>query len=188
MFSNNLTKLLVTFIMILNTQSATAAIVDITISGLQYQDLAAFDLNVNFNPNQNSVAIEEYSLTNALGRFDLYEAFDLSTPYTSNSNIVNLSVLSLLDDLSWQPETFTLASIEFTTEDDISPNISLSEIILSDTTGNYIPFSVSGSNINVSAVPLPSTILLLGVTLILFTTFENITLQKRFRINNAHNY
>jgi hypothetical protein len=148
---------------------ASAAIVDITVSGLDGQgiDLAAFDLNVSWDDSED-LHYDSHTLTEHLGQFSLYEAEDLSTPYVAGSNNLNLSVISYLHDLDGQPNNFTLASLTFLGDQDPTNNIHLSDIILSDQFGNSIQFEVSGTHIsaNVSAIPLPGSIWLMGFSLV----------------------
>jgi hypothetical protein len=142
----------------------SAAIVNITISELDNQnlDLAAFDLNVSWD-NSGNFLYDSYAMTEYLGQFSLNEAEDLSTPYVTGSNNLNLSVISYLHDLDTQPGNFTLASLTFQGEEDPTHSIYLSDIILSDRFGNSIQFEVSGTHI--TAVPLPGSIWLMGFSL-----------------------
>jgi hypothetical protein len=154
---------LVAFSFVLNP--ASAAIVDITVSGLDREglDLAAFDLNVSWDDSGN-FHYDSYVLTEYLGHYSLHEAEDLSTPYVEGSNHLNLSVLSYLQNLDVQPGNFTLASLTFLGDQDPTQNnFHLSGIILSDQFGNSIPYLHSGSHISI--VPLPGSIWLMGFSL-----------------------
>ncbi|MBL0715890.1 MAG: hypothetical protein JJV98_19560 [Desulfosarcina sp.] len=162
-------------ILLLNTVLFTAAPavaaprpfeVDVTISGLGGFDLGAFDLNVNYD--DALLAVDSYTLTGELGSFagpdPAYpDAADWSLGDDS-SGIVNLAVISYLEDFSTQPDAFTLATLTFTGDSTGLADISLSDIILSDDFGDPISFTVSGTDIN--AVPIPGAALLLGSGLV----------------------
>ena len=133
-------------------QSASAS-VDITISGLENFDLAAFDLNLNYD--DGTMIFMDYTLTEELGSFDLLDAEDWSFG-DDGFGTVNLAVVSYLFDFSSQSDSFTLATVNF----DFDGDVYLSDIVLSDEFGDAIPFTVNGTDI--SAVPVPGAIWLLG--------------------------
>jgi hypothetical protein len=146
-----------------NITPASSAIVHITISGLDNQDLAAFDFNASWD-STGDYYYDSYTLTEHLGQFSLNEAENLSTPYVTGSNSLNLSVISYLQDLDAQPDAFTLASLRFYGNQDPTSDIELSDIILSDQFGNAI--SLDNSTIRMSVVPLPGSIWLMGFSLL----------------------
>jgi hypothetical protein len=140
--------------------------VDIDIFGLDRFNLAAFDLNVNYDSNM--LTFDSYTLTNELGSFtvsaDGPEAEDWSLG-DDGSGTVNLAVLSSLSDFTGQPDAFTLATLIFSGEERAIGDISLSHIIISDDFGNTIPFTASDTKINAGGspgpIPIPGTIWLL---------------------------
>ena len=113
--------------------TAMAYNVDIDIVGLDRFNLAAFDLNVNYD--DNLLIFDSYTLTNELGSFtvpaDGPEAEDWSLG-DNGSGIVNLAVLSSRSDLSDQPHAFTLATLFFSGEERAIGDVRLSHIVLSD--------------------------------------------------------
>ena len=136
---------------------ASAAFVDITISELIYQDLAGFELDVNYD--STALTLDYYTLTDELGSFSAGDAEEWSLG-DDGIGTFNLSVLSYLMDFSTQSDDFILATLSFSGDDSAISNIILSNIILSDPYGEAIPFSVNGTDINV--VPEPGTMCLMG--------------------------
>ena len=141
---------------------AAAYDIDITISGLSGLDLAAFDLNVNYD--DTLLTFEDYTLTGQLGSFSS-DAEDWSFG-DDGFGTVNLSILSYLMDFSAQSDAFTLATISFSGDESAMAAISLSDIILSEPAGNAIAYAVAGTDI--SAVPVPGAIWLMGSGLLGF--------------------
>jgi hypothetical protein len=149
--------------------TAMAHIVDIDVFGLDRFNLAAFDLNVNYD--DNLLTFDSYTLTNELGSFTVPdegpEAEDWSLG-DDGSGTVNIAVLSSLNDFSGQPDAFTLATLSFSGEDRAIGDISLSQIVLSDDFGNTISFTASGTKIYAGQssgpgyIPIPGSIWLLG--------------------------
>lgn len=146
--------------------TAMAHNVDIDIFGLDRFNLAAFDLNVNYD--DILLTFDSYTLTNELGSFtvpvDGSEAEDWSLG-DDGSGTVNLTVLSSFSDFSDQQDDFTLATLFFSGEERAIGDISLSHIVLSDDFGNTIPFTANGTKINVEQspdpIPIPGSIWLL---------------------------
>lgn len=135
--------------------------VDVTISGLGGFDLAAFDLNVNYD--DELLDFGSYTLSEELGSFDEGDAEDWSLG-DDGSGTVNLAVVSYLIDFSTQPDDFTLATLTFSGNSTGLDGIGLSDIILSDDFGDPIPFTVRSTDIN--AVPIPGAVWLLGSALV----------------------
>jgi len=140
---------------------AAAYEIDVTVSGLGGFDLGAFDLNVNYD--DELLTFGSYTLSEELGSFGEGDAEDWSLG-DIGSGTVNLAVLSYLFDFSTQPDAFTLATLTFSGDEAGLAGISLSDIILSDDLGDPIPFTVSGTDI--SAVPIPGAVWLLGSALV----------------------
>jgi hypothetical protein len=148
---------------------AMAYTVDITISNLSpNQELAAFDLNVNFN--NDLLKLDSYELTKELGSFtNPDDAQDWSLGNVAPGT-VNLAVMSYRSDFSSQPNNFTLAKLSFIGDESAIDSISLSNIVLSDASGHHYQagdFSYSGTSINMDLrpAPIPGAIWLLGTGL-----------------------
>lgn len=143
-------------------------VLDIDITGLESFDLGAFDLDVDYD--ENSYEFHDYFLTDALGSISFGDAEDWSFGNNDTAGTVNLSILSYLDDLGYQPSAFTLATLVFSGDDapvalnDMPAEFNLSINELSDSFGDAIPFTISGTEIN--AVPAPAAAWLLGSGLI----------------------
>jgi PEP-CTERM motif len=103
------------------------------------------------------------------------------------TDLIELFVVSLLSDLSFQPDPLTLAALSFT---GISVGTSplffspLSDDSLSDAFGNGLTADILGASVTVTApIPEPSTLLLLGSGLLGFTGLRRrigSSIRKRF--------
>lgn len=148
--------------------------VDIVISDLINEDLAAFDFNVNFN--DTILSIDSYMLHDHLGSIPV-DAIDLSDMNFS-PGVINLQELSLLFDfeLLSQPDEFTLARLSFTGIGTGSSDLVISgsssqffgaTFVESSPLANDIFPNIETGNITVNApIPEPSTIFLLGIGLL----------------------
>ncbi|WP_419660787.1 uncharacterized protein Dvar_11940 [Desulfosarcina variabilis str. Montpellier] len=132
--------------------------VDITISNLGDFNLASFDLDVTYD--SSLLTFSDYTLTEELGSFTGPDPISPDAEDWSWGDYalgtVNLAVVSYLDDLSSQPDTFTLATLSFSGDESALDAISISYLDLSDDFGDPIPVSVNGTHINV--VPIPGAI------------------------------
>ena len=134
--------------------------IEIMVSGLEDVDLGAFDLNVNYDDSRLSFV--NYLLGSQLGVIP-----DDATDWSEGDlggGVINLAELSLLDDLSFQLDSFTLATLTFEGAGvGISP-LSFSDVDLGDELGD--PIGVFMENGSVNVVPVPAAIWLFGSGLI----------------------
>lgn len=130
--------------------------VDVRISDLAAgADLGAFDFNVLFN--SGVLSLTGYTLGAALGDLSVFEALDASLG-NSVSGVFNLAEISLLSDLAFQQDSFTLATLYFTAVASGSSALSLGDVVLGDAFGNAVAADLGGAA--VSAVPEPQALLL----------------------------
>lgn len=150
---------------------STPLVVDLFISGLAPGvDLGAFDLNVSFDAAV--LGLGAVAFGTELGDPALVEslpAFFLVAP-----GLLNVSNLSLLFDLSFQPDAFALATLTF---DTLFPGVSAITISggaippgdsLSDASGVALSATFAPGEVTVTsvgAVPEPSGLLLLSTGL-----------------------
>ena len=144
-------------------------ILDVVISNLLNADLGAFDIDVSYDPS--ILSFDAYALTDNLGEIALGDADDWSFGDLGGGT-VNIAELSLLWDLSFQADSFTLASLSFTSVGQGSSGLSFSNAILGDYWGDSIPATLNVGNIEVmnsansTPVPEPATIFVLGTGLV----------------------
>ena len=131
--------------------------IDIMISGLEEStDIGTFDFNINYD--DSILVYNSYILGNGLGVIpDDTEDWSLGD---LGGGIINIAELSDLDDLSFQPDEFTLATITFTGNTVGTSALSFSAIDLGDTWGAPVEFSQNDGSIQV--VPIPASLYLLG--------------------------
>ncbi|WP_377704392.1 PEP-CTERM sorting domain-containing protein [Pseudoduganella sp. UC29_71] len=130
--------------------------VDVRVSDLAAgADLGAFDFNVLFN--SGVLSLTGYTLGAALGDLSVFEALDASLG-NSVSGVFNLAEISLLSDLAFQQDSFTLATLYFTAVASGSSALSLGDVVLGDAFGNAVAADLGGAA--VSAVPEPQALLL----------------------------
>ena len=148
--------------------STTAAVganvaVEVRVEGLgPAQDLAAFDFKVLFDASK--LSFSSYTLGNGLGDLGLFEALDFSAG-TVASGVLNLAEVSFLFDLGAQGDSFTLATLNFTSLVDGGSMLSFMNATLSDAFGNALTASTGSAA--VTAVPEPGTPYLLMSVLVL---------------------
>lgn len=130
--------------------------VDVRLSDLTAgADVGAFDFNVLFNSSVFSLT--GYSLGGALGDLASFEAFDVGSGHGA-SGVFNLAEISLLSDLSFQHDSFTLATLHFTALTKGDSALSLGGVVLGDANGGALSADLSGATI--SAVPEAETMLM----------------------------
>lgn len=142
--------------------------VDIFISGLGNDNLAAFDFNVNYD--DSILTFISYTLYDGLGMIDssdpLADATDLSWG-DLGGGVINLSELSWLPDFNSQADTFTLATLSFTGIAKGNGTLSISNTILSDELGAPLDTISNTAGITVAApVPEPGTMGLFSIGLL----------------------
>ena len=89
-------------------------------------DLSTFDLNVTFD--QAMLTFNSYTLGDQLGSIGNVDPDDDALDLSSGDlggGVINLSELSWLDDLSAQPDAFTLAVLSFTAMDSGNTTLSI---------------------------------------------------------------
>ncbi|MDM8522465.1 VPLPA-CTERM sorting domain-containing protein [Desulfococcaceae bacterium HSG8] len=131
--------------------------VDIVVSGLENDDLGTFDFNVNYD---NSVLdFNDYTLGTGLGDISDYDALNWGDGNLGGT--IHLRELSLLDDLSFQSDSFALATLSFTGIGMGNSPLSFPEDpILGDFSGDSL--SANPESGNISVIPIPGSLWLLG--------------------------
>ena len=142
--------------------------IDIVISEMEFDDFATFDFNINYD--DTVLAFDSYTLGSQLGDISSGDADDWSwgQGYLGDGTFVgggtiHLSEFSWLWDLSFQPDSFTLATVSFSGINSGISSLSFSNVILGDDWAN--PLFADLETGTVSPVPEPATILLLGTGL-----------------------
>ena len=134
--------------------------VDVVIGGLGAgEDVGAFDFNVLFN--DAVLAFDSYSLTDNLGDISAGDASDWSWGDLGGGT-ANLAELSWLGDLSFQPDSFTLATLSFTGIGAGTSLLFFDSVLISDAWGYDICTIPGAGAVSVAPVPEPGTFLLLG--------------------------
>lgn len=115
--------------------------------------LAGFDVNVNFDPSLvqfDTVTFGDPGLGNLLA--PVTPSVDLVTPSSGSLNLLSLSVDSPGDLDAAQPDSFTLATLNFTALTPGAAGFTLSDVILSDVLGDRLQFDGSeGATVNILA-------------------------------------
>jgi hypothetical protein len=138
--------------------------VDVLISDLGAdEDLSTFDFQLHFDAGL--LKFKSYSLGEQLGNLGAGEAFDFSLGLLQAADRVQLGLVSMLSDFAVQPGAFRLATLSFDTIGTGSGPLSLGQVTLGDAWGAPLSASLSGTSLQVSAVPEPASLLLLAAGL-----------------------
>lgn len=129
---------------------------DIGISGLEENEqIGGYDFDLFFDPSIFSFS--GYKLSDNLGSLTNSQALDFSAGLTGSGK-VNLSSISLIDNLSFQPGAFSLASVTFNAIGEGSGEFSLPNVLLSDFFGEEITAEIKSASVSsvpeASAMPL----------------------------------
>jgi hypothetical protein len=140
---------------------------ELKVSGLENDDLGGFDVDLGYDANY--LAFSDYLLGDHLGLVDDIEATDWSDG-DDGFGTINLAEISYLLDFSSQPDTFTLATIEFTaiasTGDDYT-QLTIPYFDLTDANGEALDFVVELPGfIKINPVPVPGAVWLLATGLL----------------------
>ncbi len=124
------------------------------------EDVGGFDLDVLYD--NTIMEFASYALTENLGSLAAYEAEDWSNGVTS-PGVVNIASVSYLDDLSFQPDDFTLFTVSFIAVAPGTSGLELNPDYISDAAGDALTFQIAQpGSVNVSPVPVPASLVLLG--------------------------
>ncbi|PHR85696.1 MAG: hypothetical protein COA59_01780 [Colwellia sp.] len=132
--------------------------VDLWISGLETDDLAGFNLDVEFDGSVTGLLSADFDL--GLSEFDLLTLND-------STNLVNLDGVSFAFDLLGQADAFQIATFNFSASSIGSSIINLSHVVLSDAFAFGLNADIFKATITVTgnnpptSVPEPSTLFLL---------------------------
>jgi hypothetical protein len=136
--------------------------VDVVVSGLAaFEDLAAYDFTVNFNPA--ILQFESFNASDYLGSVAAGEVF-IADPVVDIMK-VSVGVVSLAGDFSAQPGAFSIGTFSFRGLANGISELVLSDVVLGDTWGNRLDVTV-GPVGTVSAVPEPSSLFLCATGII----------------------
>jgi len=138
--------------------------VDIVISGLENIDVGAFDFDVSYD---NSVLdFDSYTLGNGLGDIAADDASDWSSG-DLGGGVINLTEFSWLWDLSFQSDSFTLATIFFTGLTEGNSSLLFSNVTLGNSMGDQITAGLVDGSIDVAApIPEPATMIFFSIGLL----------------------
>ncbi len=143
---------------------------DIIISGLDEVNVKFFEFDLVFDDAILDFTL--YTLTDQLGEIAVYNAFDTSSG-DLGGGLINIGLLSMLDNLTFQNDSFKLATLSFTGAAKGISDFSISNYTLWDEFGQDVGASVKKSaSVYVDPVPEPSTYILLGCGLLGFIGFR----------------
>jgi len=136
--------------------------VDVVISDLGGSFVGAFDFDVTFD--DTILTFNSYSFTDNLGDISAGDADDWSFG-DLGFGTVNLAELSWLLDLSFQGDSFTLATLSFTGSAVGTSGLGFGLANISDDWGNPIAVTLGAGTVDVAGgapVPEPATMILFG--------------------------
>jgi len=134
---------------------------DIMVADLGVNEkLGAFDLNLQYDPS--ILEFTGYSLTNELGSISDNLALDLSSGLI-NQGEVNISGLSLLDNLDSQLSTFKLASVVFNAVNQGTSILGFSDVTLGNYFGNAIGAVIQNSSVQAVPETSPMALISMGI-------------------------
>ncbi len=137
--------------------------VDIMLSEMdENEDLGGFSFDLFYDPE--ILQFNDFTFSDNLGNLIAGEAFDFGSELVSPGQLF-LSNVSLLspEELLFQPNDFKLATVVFDALSFGKSILSLDNVILSNSYGNELTFSVMNGS---ASVPEASTLPLLGLGLI----------------------
>ena len=138
--------------------------IDIVISDLDGSYVGAFDFDIVYD--DAFLAFNTYSLTDNLGDISENDAEDWSAG-NLGSGAVNIAEISWLSDLSFQEDSFILATLSFTGTNVGGSELGFSLVVIGDDLGDRIDVALETGSINVIApTPEPTTIILFGIGII----------------------
>ena len=139
---------------------STTVNMDVVLSGLENDNLAAFELVVNYNPA--ILTFGAYALGDGLGVLGV-EADDWSLGDLGSGQI-NLSELSYLSDFMFQADSITLATVSFVGQNIGVSSLSFSGVVLGNELGSSLLCDFQSANVTVNSpnapVPEPATMVL----------------------------